>query len=238
LRSDRPDDILGRVVSVLAKAGRMASWAALFGVAYVATAHINGNPVFLQSYIGLVWVPNALLVSALILTSRKSWWLVLAVSAVAHVVAMHGTTPVWRMAWQIPANAVFAMAITEALRRTIGFPLRFERSRDVLVYAALAAVFPALLALIAPAFVLAFAGVETTFSPPIAFARVALANIAPLVLVTPAVVLCARLGRRHASVVWRQPGVEAAIVIDPPSPRVSSRSMPAPSSAASRGCSC
>ena len=128
-------------------------------------------------------------------------------------VAMHGSTTTWRMAWQIPANAVFAMAITGALRRTIGFPLRFERSRDVLVYAALVLVFSVLLALTAPAFVLAFAGVEKLYGPLLALVRIALANIAPLLLVTPAVVLCARLDWRRASAVWRRRGVETAIVI-------------------------
>jgi signal transduction histidine kinase len=184
----------------------------LFGVGYGLTARMSRGVLFQNSHIGIVWVPNALLVSALILTPRKSWWLVVAVSALAHLIAMQTSTPLWLMAWQIPANTLFAVTAAEVLRRVIGFPLRFESSREVLLYAGLALVFPMLLALIAPAFVLAVAGLGKQFSPPIAFVRIALANVTPLLIVTPAVLLCSAFIRRRPNAFSRR-GIEAAVVI-------------------------
>ena len=170
------------------------AWLVLFGAAYVLTANASWAITVQNSYVGLIWAPNALLVSALLLAPRKSWWSVIAVAGVAHMLSMGGSTTWWRMAWQIPANVLFAMAAAEAIRRFIGGPLRLERGRDVFIYTGLAVALPMLLALISPAFVLAAVGREHYFSPGIAFLRIALANVAPLLLVTPAVVLWARLG--------------------------------------------
>jgi signal transduction histidine kinase len=199
-------------VSFFDSAKRAVVWVLLFGVGYGLTARMSRGVLFQNSHIGIVWVPNALLVSALILTPRKSWWLVVAVSALAHFTAMRDSTPMWLMAWQIPANTLFAIISTELLRRAIGFPLRFERSREVLVYAGLALALPMLLALIAPAFVLSLSGADVQFTPAIAFVRIALANVSPLLIVTPAVLLCAELIRRRPNVFSRRT-IDALIVI-------------------------
>ena len=172
---------------------RFASALVVFGATYVLTARLNQTVFFNRSPIGLVWAPNALLVAALIITSRKSWWAVFTVAAVAHFVALGPFTPIWRMVWQIPANALFAVATTEALRRLIGFPIRFQRPRDVTVYTSLSLAMAAVLALIAPAFVMSVAGAEHWFRPAVAYARIALANAAPLLILTPAILLFGQL---------------------------------------------
>ena len=140
-------------------------WLLLFGAGYFLTAGLSQEVLFQNAPMGLVWAPNALLVSALVLAPRRSWWAVLTAAAVAHVMAMSSSTAAWRMVWQVSANSVFATVTTETLRRFVGFPVRFERRRDVLVYTGLAVIMPAFLALIAPAFVMSFVGGETLFRP-------------------------------------------------------------------------
>jgi signal transduction histidine kinase len=82
-----------------------------------------------------------------------------------------------------------------------------------LVYTGLAVTMPAFLALIAPAFVMSFVGGETLFRPAIAFARVAFANITPLLILTPAVLLAARFRPDSPWNVSRRRAGEAAVII-------------------------
>jgi len=91
--------------------------------------------------------------------------------------------------------------------------VRLERGREVLAYAGISLAFPNLLALASPAFVLSSIGVERYFSPGIAFLRLAVANVTPLLVVTPAIVLCARIRPGALNVVSRRRQIEAAVVI-------------------------
>ena len=99
----------------------------VFGAVYFLAARLGLGFRFQNSQIGVVWPPNALLLAALLLTPRKSWWAVFATSAVAHAAAMGLSIPAWRVVWQIGANSAFAAATAEALRRLVGLPLRFEK---------------------------------------------------------------------------------------------------------------
>src|SRR5215475_5976770 len=192
---------------------RSAAWLALFGTGFFLTARLSQGFIFGRTPLGVVWAPNALLLSALILAPRKAWRLVLAVAAVSHVIAMAGWTPAWRMAWQIAVNALCVVAATVALGRFVGFPLRFESRREVFIYTSVALLMPALLALIAPGFVLSATGIERIFTPPVAFARVALANISPLLLVVPVVVLCGRLDPQLRRSMSKRLAREAVITV-------------------------
>jgi signal transduction histidine kinase len=202
-----------RARSRLRAKARSAAWIVAFGVGFFLTARLSQGFIFGKSPMGVVWAPNALLLSALILATRKTWGVVLGAAAAAHVIAMGGITPAWRMAWQIAANALCVVAAAVALRRFIGFPLRFERRREVFIYTAVALMMPALLALIAPAFVLSVASAEATFSPAVAFARVALANTSPLLLVTPVVILCAQIEPRRLRSISTRLAANGAITI-------------------------
>jgi signal transduction histidine kinase len=195
------------------KTARSVVWIALFAVAYVLTARLGRGFRFQDSQIGVVWPPNALLLAALLLTPRRSWWLVFAASAVAHTMAMGSSVPAWRVAWQIAANAAFTAATAEAVRRFIGLPLRFGKPRDVLMFTTLSFGVSLLFALTASAFVLTFAGVETAFTPTIALMRVMLSNTTALLIVTPAVVLGARLGPDWLSAISARRALETAVIM-------------------------
>jgi signal transduction histidine kinase len=117
------------------------------------------------------------------------------------------------MAWQISANMLAVVGARIALERFTGIPLRFESRRELLGYAVIVLAMSASLAGIAPGFILAVAGVETMYSVSAAFARLALANISPLVLVTPAIVLCARIDWQRLRAMSGRSAGEAAITI-------------------------
>lgn len=196
-----------------ARAMRFGVCLGFFAAAYYWTAYLSRGEFFGRSRFGLIWVPNALLLSALALTSRRKWWLILGAASIAHVLALGPVTPVWRMAWQIPINAGLVIAMTEAFRKSIGFPLRFESRREVLVYIALAFLLPVPLALTAPGFVLSVTGRETYFTPGVEFVRLLLGTLTPTLLVAPAVILGARLPSTAFTGMTKRRVIEVATVI-------------------------
>ena len=168
---------------------------------------------FQNSQISVVWPPNAVFLTALLLTSRARWWQVLAVVALAHFAAMTPVTPGWRVAWQIASNAVFITATAELLRRLVGLPLHFGSRRQVVVYAAIALVMPALHACIAPSFVRAALGLETTATPPVALMRAMLSNSTALLLIAPVLLLWAQGRYRRLSELSARQVLEAALIM-------------------------
>ena len=178
--------------TALARFARSIMLLLLLGVAYALAARLSQQDLFRQSRFGLFWAPNALVLSALLLSSRRWWPLIAAVSSGAHVLAMAAENPTWRMAWQIAANGAFVLATAELLLR-YNLPSRLPSRAGAFVYIGLAFLMPLSLACTAPAFVLSVMGAETLYSPSIAFVRLALANVTPLLFVTPAVLLSSRL---------------------------------------------
>lgn len=210
-RSYIPEFVVGvPTITSLGRAARAGAWLVLFGLAYFLAAVLSRGELFQRSRIGLVWVPNAILVAAFVLTGRQTRWRIVAATVVAHILGMALDNPWWRMAWQIPTNLLFAVVTAEALRRFVGFPLRFESRRQVFAYTAVALVMPLFLACIAPAFVLSLVGIETFYPPATAFIRLALANLSPLLLVTPVILLAARLDLRQLKTISRVRSFEIA----------------------------
>lgn len=200
-------------VAALGRAARTGLWLVLLGTAYALAARLSQQHLFQRSHIGLFWAPNALAIAALVLTPRRQWGAVFVVCAIAHVAAMSSANPTWRMAWQVAANGVFVVATAEVMRWCIGVPVRLSSCRGVLLYLALAFAMPLLTAATSPGFVLAAMGVETGFSPAIAFVRFELANLSPLLLVTPAVVLSASLDAEWQRTLTKQRIAQAVIIL-------------------------
>ena len=192
---------------------RTVAWMLLLGVGYFLTARLSRQFAFLPLQIGLVWAPNALLLATLALTRRSRWWLALAAGAAAHVVALGPWTTTWRLIWQIPTNLLCVVAAAVVLRRTVGLPLRFDTRRNVLVYAATALGTSLVIGVTSPAFLRSLFGLERYYSPAIALLRLTLASLAPLLLVTPALVLCARLMKARFAGVSERRWAEIVAVI-------------------------
>ncbi len=197
----------------LAAEARMAALMLLLGVAYFLTARLSTQFTFYQAQLGLVWAPNAIVLAALVLTKRHRWWIPLAVAAAAHVLALGPWTATWKLAWQIAANFVCIVAAAEALRRLIGFPLRFETRRNVLVYAATVLCASLFVGVASPGLTRLLLGFDLYFSPSITILRLTLASLAPLLLVTPAIVSFAGLLEQRLSAVSQRRAWEIGAIL-------------------------
>jgi integral membrane sensor domain MASE1 len=196
IRLCRPAVTGREMLAPLAKSTRLISYVVLLWVSYYLAARLGLRFRFHTSQIGVVWVPNAVLLSALLLTPRTRWWIVLAATALAHAAAVAPLLPAWRLWWQIVFNSAFTMTTVEVLRRFAGLPLHFETRRQVLAYTAIAFAMPALFALTTPAFVLSLLHLEFAQAPTAAFLRTMLSNATALLLVAPVVFLWANFGFR------------------------------------------
>lgn len=86
-------------------------------------------------YIGSVWPPAAVLLSALLLTSPRQWWIYLCVAVPAELAAHLSASVPWQMALAlVGADWVEALVPAVLLRRLFGGAPRFETLRQTLVY--------------------------------------------------------------------------------------------------------
>jgi signal transduction histidine kinase len=168
----------------------------LLGTGYYLAAFVGIGFRFQHSSIGVVWPANALLLSALLLSPRKKWWMVLAVVALSHTLAMGDLVPGWRVAWQIVGNFTLTAAMVEVLRRCDVLPLHFGSRRQILVFMAVSFLVPAVYAFFTPSVARTLLGFESVSSPTATILRVTLSNAAGLLLVAPAVLLASRYDLR------------------------------------------
>ncbi|HEY7237482.1 MAG TPA: MASE1 domain-containing protein [Gemmatimonadaceae bacterium] len=189
----------------------------LLAVSYYLAVRLGLGFRFQHSQIGVVWPANAVMLSALLLTPKSRWWLVLLVTAAAHVAAVGGSIPAWRVAWQIGGNSLFTVGTTLLLHRFAGLPIHLESRRQVLIYTIAAFAMPALFSLTTAAFILSLLDLEPTYSAGDAFLRITLTNATGLLLVAPVVLLWARYGARRlteqrASRLWEATAMMATLL--------------------------
>ena len=202
----RASDTLKRAAAYAAR------FAALGGTYYVA-AKLGLAFRFQSSQISVVWVANAVLFAALVLTPRSRWWAVFVTTALAHVAAMGATTPAWRLVWQIAGNSLFMSAAALLLRRYGDLPLRFESRRQVFAYVAISVGVPAVFALTMPSFVRTMLGFDLVASPGAALLRTALSNVIGMLLVAPVLLLWGQTYLRQLEALTARRVVEAAAIV-------------------------
>ncbi len=191
----------------------LSSYVILLGLSCYLAARLGLRFQFHDSQIGVVWPANAIFLSALILTPRARWWLVLLTTALAHVAAMAPLVPVWRLLWQIAGNWAFAIATVGVLARFAGLPLLFETRRQVLAYTAISFVMPAVFGLTTAAFIRSLFHLESVITPVFALLRTMLSNTTALLLVTPVVLLWAQFGFRRLRELQRTQLCEAGALV-------------------------
>ena len=195
------------------EAARLAMFVAVLAVAYDLAVRLGLGFRFENSQIGVVWPANALLVSALILTPRSRWWIVLLAAAIPHALEMQQTVPAWRWLWQIGGNSVFAMTTVIVLEHAAGSPLHFGSRRQVLAFGVVAFAMPALYGLTTPAFVRSILGLESTYTPIAAVLRTTLSTATGLLLVGPFILKWAQYGsKRMAELSWAR-AIEAGLML-------------------------
>ena len=171
-----------------------AGWLIAFAVGYYLAVRLGLSFRFQNSLIGVVWIANAVLLSALLLTQPSRWLLVYLITALVHVAAVLPEAPAWRVAWQIGVNVALTITMALMLRRFAGLPLTFATRRQVLVFTAAAFGLPVLFALATPVVVRAMLNLEPDYRFLMAWLRVALSNATATLLVTPVIVLWALHG--------------------------------------------
>jgi signal transduction histidine kinase len=199
-------------VTSLARFALTGFYVALLLVSYYLAARL-GLTFRFEDTIPVVWPAIAVYVSALVLTSKRHWWLVVIVTAFAHTVTVGPLIPVWRLLWQIAGNSIFALGTAEALLRFAGLPLHFETRRQVFAYTVIALVMSALFGLTPPAFILSWLRIETYYSPGIALLRALLSNATALLLVAPVVLLWANYDFRKLPKLSRGQFYEAFAIV-------------------------
>jgi signal transduction histidine kinase len=196
----------------LARSAVLCAQVALLAIAYYLGARLGLGFRFQNSQIGVVWPPNALLIAALVLVSRRRWWIVFAATALVHALVMGLSVPAWRVAWQIIANSAYAATTAAVLQRLAGFPLHFGSRRQVLVYTAASFAMPALFAFTAPAFVLSLLQFDSAYTPASALCRASLSNATAMLLVGPVAILWGDYGVRRLIARSRRRLTEAALL--------------------------
>src|SRR5688572_25050164 len=177
----------------------------LLAAAYFWAARLGLGFRFQNSQVTVIFPAKAVLVAALLLTSPRHWWAVLTLAAAAHIAVMVDVVPVWRWSWQIVCVSGFALGIVVALRRWCGLPLTFGTRRQAFAYLAVTIVMSVLFGLATPAFTRAVLNLEL-FGPVDAVRRTALSTCTALLLITPAVILCAQINLRSIKRL-RAPGI-------------------------------
>jgi len=171
-----------------------AGWLIALAVGYYLAVRLGLSFRFQNSMIGVVWIANGVLLSALLLTRPSRWALVFVTTALVHAAAVLPQAPAWRVVWQIGINAALTITMALILRRFAGLPLTFATRRQVLIFAAAAFGLPALFSLGTPVVVRAMLNLEPDYAFLVAWPRVALSNATAMLLVTPVIVLWALHG--------------------------------------------
>jgi len=191
----------------------LAGWLIALAVGYYLAVRLGLSFRFQNSMIGVVWIANGVLLSALLLTRPSRWVLVYSITALVHAAAMLPEAPVWRVVWQIGVNAALTITMALMLRRFAGLPLTFATRSQVLIYTAAAFGLPALFSLGTPVVVRAMLNLEPDYRFLVAWVRVALSNATAILLVTPVIVLWAVHGVRPLQRVSVRQVLEAAVIL-------------------------
>src|SRR5690348_6912704 len=109
--------------------------ALLVAIAYYLGAKIGFAFTFQPHPISTLWLPNALLLAALLLSPVSSWWVLLAAALPAHLAAelQNGVPPAMVLGWYA-SNCTEALIGAVCIRRLCATPLRFDSFKDFGVF--------------------------------------------------------------------------------------------------------
>jgi diguanylate cyclase (GGDEF)-like protein/PAS domain S-box-containing protein len=128
-----------------------SEWAQIGMVAfgYVVCARFASLYALTKSGVVVLWLPNAIVLSALLLTRPRHWWKFGLTLVVAELVSDAGAFPFWQALGFVSANLIEVFLAAYLIRRLCGRKFAFSNLREVLLFAAIAmGVAPALAALL------------------------------------------------------------------------------------------
>jgi signal transduction histidine kinase len=124
--------IMRKLAGVRPEAWRQALWVA---AAYYLGAKVGFAFTFQPHPISTLWLPNSLLLAALLLAPLSSWWLLLAAALPAHLLAeLQSGVPLTMVLGWFASNSAEALIGAVCIRRFCAAPLRFNSFRDVGVF--------------------------------------------------------------------------------------------------------
>jgi PAS domain S-box-containing protein len=117
-----------------------ASLALLVFSAYYLGARAGLALTFLPNPISVLWPPNAIVFSALLLTPHRRWLLVIAAVFPAHLLAeLQGGVPLAMVLCWFVSNVCEGLIGALVVQALVGRPLTFDNRRDVIAFVAAAA---------------------------------------------------------------------------------------------------
>ena len=193
---------LGTQAPRLELVARTALIAVLVSVGYYVGTEIGLRAQYPQGGPSILWPPNAILLSVLLLTQPRSWSIYLLAALPAHVVTEHQAGfPLPLILGLFVTNCGQALIGAVAVRRIIGPRLDFGNLRHVAAFVALAAFFaPFVSSFVDVALWVAAAWPGDIRYWPAWTLRFA-SNVLTILVVTPALVLCVT----RSTAWWRRP---------------------------------
>jgi len=116
--------------------------ALVVALAYYLGAKLGFAFTFQPHPISTLWLPNSLLMAALLLVPERSWWVLLAAALPAHLAAeLQSGVPLAMVLGWFASNSSEALIGALCIRRFCSAPLRFDSFRDVGAFLLLGALF-------------------------------------------------------------------------------------------------
>jgi PAS domain S-box-containing protein len=114
---------------------RSVSISVIAGIAYYIGAKIGFALTFQPHPVSVLWLPNSILLAALLLTPIRTWWLVLFTAFPAHLAVELGSGVPWTMVlcWFI-SNSFEAVLGSAAIRVLCKEPVRFDNFRNISIF--------------------------------------------------------------------------------------------------------
>ena len=198
------------LVSLRTPEGWQALWRSAipfigFGAAYLA-AYIYGNGLPTPAPL---WPPDAILLSALLLTSPRRWWIYLLITLPIRIVPFLAPGgPTWLLILNWLNDGLKALLTVALIRRFAPRPLRFTTLRAMGIYLACAVLVPPMLSAFLGAAGLATLGIPYWQAWRTWFLGDALANL----ILTPTIVMWINSGLRGLRSVSWQSAAEAILL--------------------------
>ncbi len=179
-----------------ARLGHPLALAVFAAALYYAAAELGLALRFPGLAVSAIWPPNAVLLTALLLTSPRHWWIPLLAIVPAHFAAnADAGFPAWRLLWQIGLNWTLTACAAGALRALVGTGHPFGTLRDLAIYLAVAVIaVPAAVSLLAPNAVMSMLDAAAAQPTWLAWRSAYLSNAMGFLTLVPAMVLWASEG--------------------------------------------
>src|SRR5215472_13144719 len=114
--------------------------AAAVALAYGATARLGAVFGFPGAPVSALWFPNAILLAALLLAQRRTWWIYLALALGAHLLVLLPAMSTARVVIGYVGNCSTALLGALALAGTVPAVRRVDRLRSAVAFILLAGI--------------------------------------------------------------------------------------------------